>query len=1090
VTREEEIFEQALDFDSDEERRAYLAGACDGDQELATAVAELLAASGDADRDDFLQSALGNEAPIREEEGSIIGRYKLLQKIGEGGFGVVYMAEQREPVKRRVALKIIKLGMDTKHVVGRFEAERQALAMMDHPNIANVLDAGATEQGRPYFVMELVRGVPVTQFCDEKKLSTEERLILFKDICSAVQHAHQKGIIHRDLKPNNVIVTAGNRGDRAHPKVIDFGIAKATQQELTDKTLFTRFEDFVGTPAYMSPEQAQYSQLDIDTRTDIYSLGVLLYELLTGKTPFDSEDLISSGLEEIRRRIREDEPPKPSTRLYSLEQADRTMIAKTRGADPELLQKKLSNEIDWIIMKAIDKDRSRRYGTAEALAYDIENYLSDSPVEACPPTAVYRFKKMIRRNKRAVVLIGAVMAALAVGAAVSTWQAVKTARANERREILLRDSYLVQARATRKTAEPGRHHNSIAALAKAAAISPSVEQRTEAIAVMALPDMRYTQPLDLDLPGLPHKFGVVDADGERYAIGTPDGEITIYSYDDQSELMKLPKQNRAVKNLLFSPNGKYLAIHLMKRGPDLIVLWDLDANKSVLSVESAQWKSTTFDDSSKQIAIGLRNRKAIAVYDLKTAQMAVEIPLGRVPTRLSFDQTGKRLAAISGNTEIAIFDVVTGERQQTLTHLRNAKSLAWHPDGETIAMGATGFGIVVFDVESGVPAEWLRGHLGEVVELEFHPDGRFLASASWDGTSRIWDYRSGRCILQTHGYFEQFLRNGKGLQMALHKMNPGIWAFTTSSEAITHFALKGKSHHKLVNLSFSPSSLWLAGTAEEFAMWDLRTKEKLIDADIPGVRELKFEANGRTVLMGGYQIGLRRYQLESGLGDGLLQLDQGKALLKEAVNRFALSPDDHTIYAIMGESRQIAVLDAATGLKRRTLESQIGPRSLEIDSTGRWMASGSWHGVGIRIWDLHGLTAPPINLLEMESSTRVFFGPNGNELFASDAKGFHRFETGSWKEAAPIPGMPSGIDFHPSKPLVAICLDGRRISLLRFPDLELIAKFEPLNPGRLTKLLFSPDGQQLAMATSSRDITVWNLPKLRQELAEIDLDWE
>ena len=288
--------------------------------------------------------------PLTEKPGDTIGRYKLLQQIGEGGCGVVYMAEQDEPVRRRVALKIIKLGMDTKSVIARFEAERQALAMMDHPNIAKVLDAGATETGRPYFVMELVRGMKITEYCDEAKLSTRARLDLFIQVCQAIQHAHQKGIIHRDIKPSNILVTV-NDGVPV-PKVIDFGIAKATSgQQLTDKTLFTAFEQFIGTPAYMSPEQAVLTSLDIDTRSDIYALGVLLYELLTGKTPFDAKELLAIGLDEMRRTIREQEPPRPSTRLSTLPGQELSTTAQRRGLDAPKLVSELRGDLDWIVMK-------------------------------------------------------------------------------------------------------------------------------------------------------------------------------------------------------------------------------------------------------------------------------------------------------------------------------------------------------------------------------------------------------------------------------------------------------------------------------------------------------------------------------------------------------------------------------------------------------------------------------------------------------------------------------------------------------------------------------------------------------------------
>ncbi|MES2924009.1 MAG: tetratricopeptide repeat protein [Verrucomicrobiota bacterium] len=363
-----------------------------------------------------------------EEAGERIGNYKLLEKIGEGGFGVVWVADQERPVRRRVALKIIKLGMDTKEVIARFGQERQALAMMDHPHIAKVLDAGSTEWGRPYFVMELVRGIKITDYCDQANLSTADRLALFIQVCQAVQHAHQKGIIHRDLKPSNILVTLHD--GMPVPKVIDFGVAKATQQQrLADLTIYTQFEQMIGTPLYMSPEQAEMSGLDIDTRSDIYSLGVLLYELLTGRTPFDPEELMKVGYDEMRRVIREQEPRTPSTFLQTMADATRATVAQHRQSDPAKLTNLVRGDLDWIVMKALEKDRTRRYETANGLAMDIQRHLANEPVLARPPSSAYRFQKLVRRNKLAVLATGVVLAVLVAATGISVWQATLARKA-------------------------------------------------------------------------------------------------------------------------------------------------------------------------------------------------------------------------------------------------------------------------------------------------------------------------------------------------------------------------------------------------------------------------------------------------------------------------------------------------------------------------------------------------------------------------------------------------------------------------------------------------------------------------------------
>jgi hypothetical protein len=368
-----------------------------------------------------------SSAAFEETVGQTLGRYKLLEKLGEGGYGVVYVAEQTEPVRRRVALKVIKLGMDTRQVVARFEAERQALAMMDHPNIAKVLDGGTTERGRPYFVMELVRGIRITDYCDQNSLSTDERINLFIKVCQAIQHAHQKGIIHRDIKPSNILVTLHD--GVPVPKVIDFGIAKATEGRLTEATVYTQLHQFVGTPAYMSPEQAEMSGLDIDTRSDIYSLGVLLYELLTGRTPFDPHELLASGLDVMRKTIREREPVRPSTKVATLQADELTTTAKRRSVDSAKLPTLLRGDLDWIVMKCLEKDRTRRYETANGLAQDLVRHLTDEPIVARPATRLYLLSKIVRRNKAAFAAAAAVGMALLLGITISTWQAIQARRA-------------------------------------------------------------------------------------------------------------------------------------------------------------------------------------------------------------------------------------------------------------------------------------------------------------------------------------------------------------------------------------------------------------------------------------------------------------------------------------------------------------------------------------------------------------------------------------------------------------------------------------------------------------------------------------
>jgi hypothetical protein len=460
--QEEALFHEAIQLADPAQRSLFLDRACAGDPNLRTRVEELLAAhalgeqffAGDCSASIWSGGRPGSSAPLQkdssvkfpaeEQPGTKIGCYKLLQKIGEGGCGVVYMVEQTEPVRRRVALKIIKLGMDTKNVIARFEAERQALALMEHPNIARVLDAGATDTGRPFFVMELVHGVKLTEYCDQHHLDTRQRLDLFVQICHALQHAHQKGVIHRDIKPSNILVTLHD--GVPIPKVIDFGIAKATAEQLTDKTLFTGYGNFIGTPAYMSPEQAEMSGLDVDTRSDIYSLGVLLYELLTSKTPFDGKKLLQSGFFEMRRTLRETDPQRPSTMVAALDDSELTITAERHHAAPPKLISQLCGDLDWIVMKALEKDRRRRYQTANGLALDVQRYLNNEPILARPPSRWYQFQKLVCRNKVVFAAGAAVALALILGLGTSTWLFFRERDAEQKQSRLRQEAEQTSAR--------------------------------------------------------------------------------------------------------------------------------------------------------------------------------------------------------------------------------------------------------------------------------------------------------------------------------------------------------------------------------------------------------------------------------------------------------------------------------------------------------------------------------------------------------------------------------------------------------------------------------------------------------------------
>jgi serine/threonine protein kinase len=639
---EQSVFAEAILIPTPEARVAYLDSACGTDTALRQRVEALLRASENAG--DFLEeppTGLSGKADTStrlggfgEKPGDRIGRYKLLEKIGEGGCGVVYMAEQEEPVRRRVALKIIKLGMDTRSVIARFEAERQALALMDHPNIAKVLDGGATQTGRLYFVMELVRGVRITDFCDEARLSTEARLRLFVQVCQALQHAHQKGIIHRDIKPSNILVTV-NDGAPV-PKVIDFGIAKAIAQKLTDKTLFTEFQALVGTPAYMSPEQAEMSSVDIDTRGDIYSLGVLLYELLAGRTPFDAEHLLSAGLDEMRRIIRDENPPRPSVRLDTLGLAEATALTGKRQLNVPELANAVRGDLDWIVMKCLEKDRARRYETANGLAMDIQRHLSNEPVTARPPNGMYLLQKLARRNRGALIAATLVFVTLLVAVVV-----LATSNASIRRERNQKDRALVergaalaaardsenrareqllvslqsQAQARRNSRQMGQRMDSLAALSEAARIRPSVELRDNAIAALAIPDVQFGPSWECWSPT--DKAFACDLVRERYARVGSDGAISIRAIAGDRELRRLapnPFTTADAANqdsLRFSPDGLLIA-WLGKAGR--LGLWRWETGEAVLKSPPLKCQALAFSPDTRRLAVGYDNW--ITCFDL------------------------------------------------------------------------------------------------------------------------------------------------------------------------------------------------------------------------------------------------------------------------------------------------------------------------------------------------------------------------------------------------------------------------------------------------------------------------------------------
>ncbi len=778
-----EIFNEAKALPAGAERDRFLAEACGDNVELKAQALSLLHAHDAAG--EFLGSgpALSPEIEAElarlkpEEEGERIGRYKLLQEIGQGGFGTVWMAEQIEPVTRRVALKIIKMGMDTREVIARFEAERQALAMMDHPNIAKVLDAGATPFGRPFFVMELVKGIPITEFCDESQLGTRERLALFGDVCSAINHAHQKGVIHRDIKPSNVMITL--HGDKPVVKVIDFGIAKATQGRLTDKTIFTRFEQFIGTPVYMSPEQATLSGLDIDTRSDIYALGILLYELLTGKPPFDPKTLASAGYEEMRRIIREVEPPKPSSRLSTAAGEERTSLAKARHVEPDKLDRLVEPDLDWIVMKAIEKDRARRYETANGLAQDIQRFLADETVSARPPSARYQIRKFARRHKTALRVAAAITALLLAATTLSTWLAVRANR--DRVKAVRAEGLAVQAQAEAKQEA-----------------AKATQERENALRAgretkEALVEMQIQRAEDFFSADDPGRALALLA---RVLASDPSNHIAA-----ERILSALTYQNSSLP--LFAP----------------------------VQIESPVSYGEFSEDGLRVVIPG--EGGTARIWDVVTNQPLSEPLQHEAPVDLArFSPDGLRVVTAGTDNTARIWDIRTGKLVAgPLRHQAKIRSAQFSPDGRWLATASEDKTARIWDVQSGQAVTGSPEHAGMVRSVQFSPDGSRIVTASKDGTARIWDARTGISIGNPLRHADavwsaRFSPDGRSVITASADETVRIWDAISTDPLGEPLRLK----YPVSSAQFSPDGLRvITATFREAQVWDLEARRPIGD---------------------------------------------------------------------------------------------------------------------------------------------------------------------------------------------------------------------------------------------------------------------
>jgi serine/threonine protein kinase/WD40 repeat protein len=1109
---EQTIFDSARQMADAFARAAYLDQACAGDAGLRERIEALIVASARAD--DFLAGdplQLGERRPAAvvpvpssEGPGAVIGKYKLLEKLGEGGCGVVYMAVQEQPVRRRVAFKIIKLGMDTKQVVARFEAERQALALMDHPHIAKVLDAGATETGRPYFVMELVGGIKITDFCGQNRLETRQRLELFIQVCRAIQHAHQKGIIHRDIKPSNVLVAC--QDGVAVPKVIDFGIAKATQGRLTDQTVFTAFEQFIGTPAYMSPEQAQLGRVDVDTRSDIYSLGVLLYELLTGRTPFDTREILAGGLDEMRRTICEKEPVRPSTRLT--QERLRAASSKSEIQNPE---SEIDQDLDWIVMKCLEKDRGRRYETANGLARDIERHLDDEPIVARPPSRLYEFQKTVRRHKFGFAATAAVIVALALGVVASTSQALRSRRA-EREQSRLRQeaqaarqdattnlwtALLSEAHALRIGGQAGRQFESLAALRKAAAIRPDLALRNEAIAAMVLTDIRLTARKGY---AKPRQMVAGDPTLEHFAVCDRTGAISIRRVSDDRELARLPTVGPSAKAPgVFSPDGKLLAV---RYADGHWRIWDWA--KPAVALDVGFLRTLAFSPDST--AVGISDGTNLVLRSLTNDRTLKSIPLAGVASLralgwFKFDPAGQRLALFEteADTNVLILDLRSGQEILTLQNTDHVYTVAWHPDGRHLATGCADQTIHIWDTTSGQELRMWR--VADSVRVAFNHGGDLLLSSGWTAGMHLWEFPSCRQLANINdggdviGFGPDDRRlvtlawDGTGLDFFEMGESQGLRTFYEAMERSNSGGGRpfiSKNGRLLVYRTQDEVRLWDVETGLQIAATTASDKDKNL---------IGFNGDEANLILTSKE-GLFRWPIPNASAGNPNNPEPAILVSKECANEEGgrsgcVSLNGKVCGIVHNNYCQIFRTD--TFAKQAETGIQPGMRFIDISRDGAWVATGAWHLPGVRVWDARTgeqIAELPTDDTGRDTATTVAFSPDGHYLVTAAPDEYCFWEVGTWllKRRIPAEGSWTRMAFSPDGKIFAGTHSGYKLRLFTTTG-EVLADLEAPNCGIITGLAFNHDGTQLAACESQDALRVWDLRRIRRQLAQLGLDW-
>jgi len=1050
--REETVFEAAVQLPP-EQRAEYLDETCADDLELRQRVESLLGALERATG--LLKEAVVSARPpvswlsATEREGDTIGRYKLLKRLGEGGCGVVYMAEQEEPVRRRVALKIIKPGMDSKTVIARFEAERQAMAMMDHPNIAKFFDAGVTETGRPYFVMELVRGRKITDYCDQNELDTTARLDLFIQVCHAVQHAHQKGIIHRDLKPSNILITSHD--GVPVPKVIDFGIAKAMQGRLTEQTVFTAFEQFIGTPAYMSPEQAELSGLDIDTRSDIYSLGVLLYELLTGKTPFDAKELVAAGLDEMRQTIREREPLRPSTCLSTMAAENLATTAKHRHIEAPKLVNLVSGDLDWIVMKCLEKDRTRRYETANGLAMDVRRHSNNEPVAARPPSKLYEFQKTFRRHRFGFTATAAIIIVLMVGIAATTWQAARAIRARKESQAkaaeLLEQNYVSDMRIAYQAIKEGNLG----------------EARTRLAKYEARPGQKDLRGFEWRFLAAQTKAGYVRDLGPYVGFLSgialsPDGQFVALSRDDPSRLEVLRfgtgKKEKAITTphavcpLTYSSSGRWL----VGFSGDQLVCWDTrtwEARKPVpLGIPLAFGHHTNEDIFVARASDHLELWSA--TYWRKIGDLANSPSENRLlDPSFASEKFMANAMAVAGDDSVVYLAEATEIRRWDL---RQRTELPPFPIAGTTCLATSGTGqlaaadrggrVFFIDPQTGQSLRTYRPHLGWITGMKFARDGTRLVSAGVDRRITVYDPLMQSVVKQLLG----------------HKME--VWGLDISADA-----------ERVVSGG---------GYRGKVLTWSLRESASA-EVDLSTVKRCAILADGRILIQ---QNAARRLEYYDPVSRGVEPVRSERlvqALAEGEAEPFVVSPDGR--WVLFRDRDAMMVWNLPRDRLERTLPSRHGTFNAAVFSPNSNLLLTTGANAGACLWRTGDWKS---KVLWRKGVLGVgFSGDSKRAAIAAEHDVVHVFELSPEPREIAEKGESEAI-FS-----VALSHDGRWLAAGRRDD---VIRIWDLATGRqsslhghtqgVMSLSFSPDDRTLASSAFSR-LILWHT-RTWQKLLSID----